>query len=214
MCHPHMLLIIRSKKKALEDNIEKYLKMVIIEHGPSEWKTSLFVVPQKVNEEQKRLKTYHPSQHWRVVQDFTPLNAKVQKVENVLPLIPDIFKIAADKEIFSLLDLSKAFFHCMVKEEDRKYFGISHRSMELRMRRKPVGFLNSPSIWQKNMTAAIRIPVQKTFHLRFPLEAELSHIAVYMDDIFLATKTEEQHLFLLQILFKQFAKFKLTLSIG
>ena len=98
------------QKKALKDNIEKYLKMGIIEHGPSEWKTSLFVVPQKVNEEQKRLKTYHPSQHWRVVQDFTPLNAKVQKVENVLPLIPDIFKIAADKEIFSLLDLSKAFF--------------------------------------------------------------------------------------------------------
>ena len=202
------------QKKALEDNIEKYLKMGIIEHGPSEWKTSLFVVPQKVNEEQKRLKTYHPSQHWRVVQDFTPLNAKVQKVENVLPLIPDIFKIAADKEIFSLLDLSKAFFHCMVKEEDRKYFGISHRSMKLRMRRMPMGFLNSPSIWQKNMTAAIWIPVQKAFHLRFPLEAELLHIAVYMDDIFLATKTEEQHLFLLQILFKQLAKFKLTLSIG
>ena len=72
----------------------------------------------------------------------------------------------------------------MVKEEDRKYFGISHRSMELRMRRMPMGFLNSPSIWQKNMTAAIWIPVQKAFHLRFPLEAELSHIAVYMDDIF------------------------------
>ena len=66
------------QKKALEDNIAKYLDMGIIEYGPSSWKTSLFVVPQKVNEEQRQLPTYHPSQQWRVVQDFIPLNTKVQ----------------------------------------------------------------------------------------------------------------------------------------
>ena len=98
------------QKKALDDNITKYLDMGIIEYGPSLWKTSLFVVPQKVNEEQRQLPTYHPSQKWRVVQNFIPLNSKVHKIENTLPLIADVFQIAFEKEIFSLLDLSKAFF--------------------------------------------------------------------------------------------------------
>ena len=83
------------QKKALEDNITKYLDMGIIEYGPSLWKTSLFVVPQKVNEEQRRLPTYHPSQQRRVIQDFVPLNTKVQKIENTLPLIADVFQIAS-----------------------------------------------------------------------------------------------------------------------
>ena len=89
------------QKKALEDNITKYLDMGIIEYGPSLWKTSLFVVPQKVNEEQELLPTYHPSQQWRVVQDFIPLNTKVQKIENTLLLIADVFLIASEKEMFS-----------------------------------------------------------------------------------------------------------------
>ena len=50
------------QKKALEDSITKYLDIGIIEYGPSLWKTTLFVVPQKVNEEQRQLSTYHPSQ--------------------------------------------------------------------------------------------------------------------------------------------------------
>ena len=88
------------QKKALEDNIAKYLDMGIIEYGPSLWKTSLFVVPQKVNEEQRQLPTYQSSQQCRVVQDFIPLNTKIQKIENTLPLIADVFQIASEKEIF------------------------------------------------------------------------------------------------------------------
>ena len=172
------------------------------------------MVPQKVNEEQKRLPTYHPSQEWRVVQNFIPLNTHVQKGENTLPLIPDIFQIASNKKIFSLLDLSKAFFHCRVKKEDRTYFGIAHHSLQLCMRCMPMGYLNSPSIWQRNMNAAIWEPVQTAFHRRFPETTSEKHLAIYMDDIFVATKTVERHLFLLQLLFQQLASYKLTLSIG
>ena len=202
------------QKKALEDNIAKYLDMGIIEYGPSSWKTSLFVVPQYVNEEQRQLPTYHPSQQWRVVQDFIPLNTKVQKIENTLPLIADVFQIASEKEIFSLLDLSKAFFHCKVAEDDRQFFGISHPTKEIRMRCMPMGFINSPSIWQKNMNAAIWEPVQQLFYKQYPDEKSSSHLAIYMDDIFIATKTVEQHLCLLHILFEHLIKYSLTLSIG
>ena len=188
--------------------------MGIIEYGPSLRKTSLFVVPQKVNEEQRQLLSYHPLQQWRVVPDFIPLNTKVKKIENTLPLIADVFQIASEKEIFSLLDLRKVFFHCKVAEKDRQFFGISHPTKEIRMRCIPMGFTNSPSIWEKNMNAAIWEPVQQLFYKRYPDERLSSHLAIYMDDIFLATKTMEQHLYLLHVLFEHLTRYSLTLSIG
>ena len=126
------------QREALEDNINKYLDIGIIEHGPSTWKTALFVVPQKANQEQKLLDTYHSSQQWRVVQNFIPLNIKVQKAANTLPLVADIFQVAADKSIFSLLDLSKAFFRCKVREVNRIYFGVSHPTKDIHMRCMPM----------------------------------------------------------------------------
>ena len=188
--------------------------MGIIEYGPSLWKTSLFVVPQKVNKEQQQLPTYHPSQQWRVVQDFIFLNTKVQKIENTVPLIADVFQIACEKEIFSILDLSKAFFHCKVAQKYRQYFRISHPIKEIRMRCMPMGFINSPSIWQKNMNAVIWEPVRQLFYKQYPDKGLSSHLAIYMDDIFLATKTVEQHLYLLRVLFEHLTRYSLALLIS
>ena len=57
---PAYLMRHPEQKKALEDNIAQYLDMGIIEYGPSLWKTSLFVVPQKVkNSDNYPLITLH-----------------------------------------------------------------------------------------------------------------------------------------------------------
>ena len=82
------------------------------------------------------------------------------------------------------------------------------------MRCMPMGFINSPSIWQKNMNVAIWEPVQQFFHKQYPDEKSSSHLAIYKDDIFLTTKTVEQHLYLLRILFEHLTQYSLTLSIG
>ena len=82
------------------------------------------------------------------------------------------------------------------------------------MRCMPMGFINSPSIWQKNMNAAIWEPVQQLFHKQYPDEKSSPHLAIYMDDIFLATKTVEQHLYLLKVLFEHLTRYSLTLSTG
>ena len=202
---------IRSKeqKKALEENIEKFLDFGVIEEGPSEWKTSLFVVRQKTNEKQRSM---DPNvQVWRVVQDFTPLNIHVKEQENMLPLIADTFQVAQGKNVFSVIDLSKAFFHIKVDPSSRKYFGISYASKQLRMRSMPMGYKNSPSIFQRNMIECIMIPIQNAFNQRTKTTDQ--NVAIYMDDIFLATETKTQHLFLLQLLFSILAKYKLTVSI-
>ena len=99
-------------------------------------------------------------------------------------------------------------------EEDRQFFGISHPTKEIRMQCMPMGFINSPSIWQKNINAAIWEPDQQLFYKRYPDERSSFHLAIYMDDIFRATKTVEQHLYLLHVLFEHLTRYSLTLSIG
>ena len=64
------------------------------------------------------------------------------------------------------------------------------------------------------MNTAIWEPVQQLFHKQYPDEKSSSHLAIYMDDIFLATKTVEQHLYLLHVLFEHLTRYSLTLSIG
>ena len=161
----------QEQKQALEDNIQRYLDLGIIEEGPSDWKMSLFVVKQHLNSEQQKLKKSNSQQwiqSWRVVQDFQPLNACVIPEENTLPLIPDVLRLAAGNSVFSLINLSKAFFHCLVKESDRQYIGIPHESMNLRARRMPMGYSNSPSIWQRNMNEALLRPMSVFMAFRKP----------------------------------------------
>ena len=110
------------QRQALEDNIANLIDLGIIEEGKSDWKCSLFVVPQKVNEAQKAEKGW--VQTWRVVHDQKPLNVHVLTEEDTLLRIPDIFAIATGKLVFSLVDLKKAFFHCDVALASRIFFGI------------------------------------------------------------------------------------------
>ena len=206
------------QRQALEDNIDKFLKLGVMEEGPSTWYTPLFVVPQKVNEEQKALDP--KAQKWRVVQNFQPLNSQVVKEENTLPTIEDVLSLGeGNKHVFSNIDLKSAFYHVDIEEDARRFFGISHASRKIRMRKMGMGFTNSPSIWQRNMNVDVEKPVRDAYCATLsPQErsdpSACNVIKIYMDDILLATATVEQHLTLLQILFQQLSKLRLTLSIG
>ena len=121
------------QKQALENNIQSLIDLGIIETGESNWKCSLFVVPQKVNDAHKKETGW--VQVWRVVHDQKPLNMHVKTEEDTLPQIPDIYTTATNKTVFSLIDLKKAFFHCDVARSSRHFFGIPHASMRLHMKK-------------------------------------------------------------------------------
>ena len=203
-----------AQKAALEENIQNLLDLGIIEHGDSDWKCSLFVVPQKVNEAQKQEKGW--VQTWRVVHDQKPLNVHVLPEEDTLPRIPEIFAIAQGKSVFSLVDLKKAFFNCDVAEAAQKYFGIPHPELQLRMRKMPMGYKNGPAIWQRIMNHDVLTPVRKRFasRLNISLAEATNCIVAYIDDIFLATNDKASHLALLDILFARLAELRITVNIN
>ena len=80
------------QQTALEENKQNLLDLGVIEEGPSDWKCSLFVVPQKDNDQQRAQAGW--VQTWRVVHDQKSLNIHVLSEKNTLPRIPDIFVIA------------------------------------------------------------------------------------------------------------------------
>ena len=73
----------------------------------------------------------------------------------------------------------------------------------------PMGFKNSPSIWQRCMNADVLQPVREAFLSRF---GHGNVIHMYIDDAFLAATTVEEHFFLLDLFFVQLASLNLTLS--
>ena len=206
------------QRNALEENIDKFLNLGVMEEGPAVWYTPLFVVPQKVNAEQKALDPR--AQRWRVVQNFQPLNSQVVKEENTLPTIEDVLSLGeGGKKVFSNIDIKSAFYHVDIKKSDRSFFGISHAFRKIRMRKMGMGFTNSPSIWQRNMNVDVEKPVRDAYIATLSTHDRLNPhatnvIKIYMDDILLATSTAEQHLILLRILFERLSQLRLTLSIG
>lgn len=77
----------------------------------------------------------------------------------------------------------------------------------------------APAIWSANMQECVVQPIAQEYQNYMAEkqgleEAKAAPIEAYLDDIFLSTKTVEDHLILLQITFKQLAKMKLTLSIN
>ena len=137
---------------------------------------------------------------------------------NALSLVEDVIAIAEGKRVFSPVDMSKVFFHCEVSPESRTYFGISHQSKKLRMRRMPMEFKNSSSVWQRNMNHDILELVLQEYRKRLAMDEpsnplNTNVLSIYMDDIFLAPDTEDHYLLLLQLLFKTLANLKLTVSI-
>ena len=118
-----------------------------------------------------------------------------------------------------LLDLKKAFFHVDVPKAYRHLVGIAVRGEPLRFRKLPMGFLNSPIIFQYNLTQGVTLPVRNAYREFMKKqgredEERSNPISGYIDDIVIATKNVADHLILLDILFKQLAEMKLTLSIN
>ena len=92
------------QKQALNDQIKIFISLGIIEEEEATWFTALFVVPQKVDEDQKA--NDKNAQKWRIIQNFQPINAQVVTEEKALSLVEDVIAIAEDKKVFPIVDMS------------------------------------------------------------------------------------------------------------
>ncbi|XP_054706561.1 uncharacterized protein K02A2.6-like [Uloborus diversus] len=115
----------------------------------------------------------------RICADYsTGLNDALEPNKHPLPVPDDIFANLAGNCIFSVIDLSEAYFQIEVDEDSGKLLTINtHRGL-YKFNRFPLGVKQAPGEFQKIIDAMI---------------SGLKNTSAYLDDIMVAIKSVSEH---------------------
>ncbi|XP_035806354.2 uncharacterized protein K02A2.6-like [Amphiprion ocellaris] len=96
-----------------------------------------------------------------------------------LPRVEDLFATLAGGQTFTKLDMSHAYQQLLLDEESKKYVTINTHKGLFKYNRLVFGVASSPAIFQRTMDNLLQ---------------NIPHVAVYLDDILVTGRTEEEHL--------------------
>ena len=117
----------------------------------------------------------------RMVQDYRYLNSWMVKNNYLLPLILDLIDSIGNKKVFTKMDFHWGYNNVRIKERDewKAVFSTPEGSFEPMV--MFFGLTNSPATFQVMMNNLLRDLVVE------------EKVAVFIDDIMVATETEEGH---------------------
>ena len=116
----------------------------------------------------------------RICGDYRATVNQVAKLDTYpLPHIDSLFSSLAGGTSFSKLDLAHAYLQIPLEEESKKYVTINTQRGLYRYNRLPFGVASAPAIFQRTMEDILR---------------GIPQVSVYIDDVLVTGKTEEEHL--------------------
>ena len=175
-------------REELEKNLKEMEQHGIIEESTSPWHSPVVLVKKKNNE-------------FRFCVDFRALNRITEPMSFPIPHLSDVFDTLANSqpEIFSSLDLRSGFWQVPLDPSTKhKSAFITHKGV-YEFNRLPFGMMNSPMTFQCLMTKVLK-------DLNFKIAL------VYIDDILIFSKTFEEHLHHLNLVFTNLRAAKLKLN--
>ena len=126
----------------------------------------------------------------RICGDFKLLNQACKLDKYPLPKIEDLFVKVAGGKAFTKLDLSQAYQQVPLAEESRKYVVINtHRGL-FQYHRLPFGVSSAPGVFQRVMENLLK---------------DIPGVVVYLDDILITGKTDNEHLATLEEVLQRLA---------
>ena len=136
---------------------------------------------------------------WRPCGDFRGLNSKTKPDCYPLPILRSFTGRLRSANVFSVIDLKSAFHNLPIHPDSiDKTTVLSPWGGAFVFKRLPFGLANGPSSYQKFMDKCL---------------SGIDNLFTYMDDILVFTETLDQHMSVLEELFKRLEEFGLSLAL-
>lgn len=181
---PHEKLII------IREQIKELLDQGIIRKSVSPYCSPLVVVPKAPGPDGKP--------KYRVVVDYRELNRKTRVEKHPVPRLEEIIDRMAGAKVFSTIDLKAGYHQIRVDPRDTHKTAFQFERGKYEFLRMPFGLRNAPTTFQKVMD-------------EFLLGME-PQVQIYMDDVLVFSKTEEEHGVHLLMLLKRLKEYGLKVS--
>ena len=132
--------------------------------------------------------------------DFWRLNARTKKDSFPLPHMQETMESMIGARFFSSMDLKSGFWQVRMLEKSRQYTAFTMGSLGVyEFLRMLYGLCNAPTTFQRLMQNCLG-------------ELNLTYALVYLDDVIVYSKMEEDHLRWLQAVFERFHEHGLKLK--
>ena len=131
---------------------------------------------------------------------FRHLNARTKKDAYPLPRMQETMESMVGTRHFSCMDLKSGFWQVQMDEESRQYTAFTVGSMGVyEFLRMPYGLCNAPATFQCLMQNCLG-------------ELNFMYALIYLDNVIVYSKTEEEHLVRLRAVLERFMEHGLKLK--
>ncbi|GBM65246.1 Transposon Ty3-I Gag-Pol polyprotein [Araneus ventricosus] len=136
----------------------------------------------------------------RLCVDYRKLNRKLVKDRFPLPLIEDVLDKLQDAKVYSTLDLKNGFFHVEVNEDCKHFTSFVVPDGQFEFNKVPFGLSTSPSVFQRYVYSIFRELMRKGI------------VIIYMDDLIIPAKDEDEGIEKLKKVFEVASKYGLEIK--
>ena len=134
--------------------------------------------------------------------DFRRLNSLTVKDSHPLPRICETLESLAGAAHYTTIDMNSGFWQVPMDDESKQYTAFTLNSMGLyECKSMPFGLCNAPPTFQRLMLNCLG-------------ELNLTYCLIYLDDVIIFSKTEEEYLEWMRVVFDRFHEHGLKLKLS